>query len=60
MNPRNTLHVQPNANRTRPSLPQRRLTSEALMAGAREVILEHRGEQYRLRVTSNGKLILTK
>lgn len=30
------------------------------MAGAREVILEHRGEQYRLRVTSNGKLILTK
>jgi len=60
MNPRNTLHTQPNANSTRQALPQRRLTSEALMAGAREVILEHRGEQYRLRVTSNGKLILTK
>ncbi|HEY4647063.1 MAG TPA: hemin uptake protein HemP [Steroidobacteraceae bacterium] len=60
MNPRNTLHIQPNAIRARPALPQRRLTSEALMAGAREVILEHRGEQYRLRVTSNGKLILTK
>lgn len=60
MSPRNTLHVHPNANRTRSPLPQRRLTSEALMAGSREVILEHRGEQYRLRVTSNGKLILTK
>ena len=60
MNPPKTLHIQPSASRTRSSLPQRRLTSEALMAGAREVILEHRGEQYRLRVTSNGKLILTK
>jgi len=30
------------------------------MAGTREVIVEHRGQQYRLRVTSNGKLILTK
>jgi hemin uptake protein HemP len=40
--------------------PTRRLTTEALMAGAREVILEHRGEPYRLRVTSNGTLILTK
>jgi hemin uptake protein HemP len=40
--------------------PTRRLTTEALLAGAREVILEHRGEHYRLRVTSNGKLILTK
>ncbi len=60
MNPRSTLHIQPNANRSRPALPQCRLTSEALMAGAHEVILEHRGEQYRLRVTSNGKLILTK
>lgn len=40
--------------------PLRRLTTEALLAGAREVILEHRGEHYRLRVTANGKLILTK
>jgi hemin uptake protein HemP len=60
MSTRETLHVQPGPNRARAPLPQRRLTSEALMAGAREVIVEHRGAQYRLRVTSNGKLILTK
>ena len=40
--------------------PQRRHTSEALLAGSREVIIEHRGEDYRLRLTANGKLILTK
>jgi len=60
MSTRETLRIQPKANPARAPLPQRKLTSEALMAGAREVILEHRGEQYRLRVTSNGKLILTK
>lgn len=32
----------------------------ALMAGEREVVLMHDGERYRLRVTSNNKLILTK
>jgi hemin uptake protein HemP len=28
--------------------------------GKNEVLIEHRGEQYRLRQTRNGKLILTK
>jgi len=60
MSTRETLRIQPQANRLRSPLPQRKLTTEALLAGAREVILEHRGEQYRLRVTSNGKLLLTK
>lgn len=36
------------------------LSSEALLQGAREVWIEHRGEMYRLRVTSSGKLCLTK
>jgi hemin uptake protein HemP len=31
-----------------------------LLAGAREAILVHAGEHYRLRVTASGKLILTK
>lgn len=31
-----------------------------LIGNAREVVLLHRGERYRLRVTANGKLILTK
>ncbi|MCB5174510.1 MULTISPECIES: hemin uptake protein HemP [Microvirga] len=31
-----------------------------LIGTGREVVLLHRGERYRLRVTANGKLILTK
>lgn len=34
--------------------------TSALFGGAREVVLLHNGEHYRLRVTQNGKLILTK
>lgn len=33
---------------------------DALLAGAREIVIVHKGERYRLRVTQNGKLILTK
>jgi hemin uptake protein HemP len=38
----------------------RHISAVDLFAGAREVILEHDGQRYRLRITSNGKLILTK
>lgn len=38
----------------------RRLLVSDLLAGDREVILEHGGQDYRLRITANGKLILTK
>ena len=31
-----------------------------LLAGGKEVIIIHAGERYRLRVTANDKLILTK
>jgi hemin uptake protein HemP len=31
-----------------------------LLAGGREVIIIHAGERYRLRITANDKLILTK
>ncbi|WP_341703906.1 hemin uptake protein HemP [Ferrovibrio sp.] len=37
-----------------------RLSSRSLFGTGREVIIEHDGADYRLRVTSNGKLILTK
>ncbi len=37
-----------------------RLRVADLLAGTRQAILEHNGEDYRLRITSNGKLILTK
>ena len=46
-----------------PSHPQheqvRVLVSE-LLRGGREAILEHHGRDYRLRITQNGKFILTK
>lgn len=37
-----------------------RWRSQQLLQGAREVQIEHQGLVYRLRVTSLGKLILTK
>ncbi len=42
-------------------LPQRRrVSSQALLGNEREVEIEHAGQLYRLRLTSLGKLILTK
>ncbi len=38
----------------------RRIAISDLLAGGREAILLHDGTEYRLRLTSNGKLILTK
>jgi hemin uptake protein HemP len=37
-----------------------RLQSTGLFGAGREVIIEHAGEEYRLRLTRQGKLILTK
>jgi hemin uptake protein HemP len=58
--PRDTMQETSRAGRAEPSAPVRRVATETLLGGARELILEHRGELYRLRVTANGKLILTK
>jgi hemin uptake protein HemP len=43
-----------------PASGSRRLKVSDLMAGEREAILEHGGQDYRLRITASGKLILTK
>lgn len=43
-----------------PLMQRRRISSQALMGNDREVEIEHAGQLYRLRVTSLGKLILTK
>ncbi len=43
-----------------PRLAARRIDSATLLAGAREIEIDHHGELYRLRCTSKGKLILTK
>lgn len=38
----------------------RSVESAALMHGARELVIRHGPDRYRLRVTANDKLILTK
>ena len=36
-----------------------RVTSEALLGRRQELVIIHKGREYRLRLTQNGKLILT-
>ena len=42
------------------SSARRRVSSKDLFGPLRELVIEHVGEEYRLRITSQGKLILTK
>lgn len=44
----------------RPPMPARRMPSQRLLEGARELVIEHQGQEYHLRLTRNDKLILTK
>jgi hemin uptake protein HemP len=49
----------------KPAVPSRlnapkQTTIRELMGSAKELIILHAEDQYRLRITSNGKLILTK
>jgi len=37
----------------------KRIASEALLGVRRELVIVHNGREYRLRVTQNGRLILT-
>lgn len=55
------LSVKNDEGKTRSEGSARKIIStRELMGDAREVIIEHGGEHYRLRITSNQKLILTK
>jgi hemin uptake protein HemP len=38
----------------------RRVSSQSLLAGERELVIQHQGNEYHLRLTRNDKLILTK
>ncbi|MCC6470414.1 MAG: hemin uptake protein HemP [Alphaproteobacteria bacterium] len=40
--------------------PLRMVDSQELLAGQRELLIKHGGDIYRLRLTSNNKLILMK
>lgn len=46
--------------RPSPAPPPRTVHSEEVLRGAREVRILHDGVEYRLRLTSRNKLILTK
>lgn len=45
---------------TTPTPAQRRVDSRLLLRESRELVIEHLGQEYRLRRTRNDKLILTK
>lgn len=47
-------------NTPRPQDHDRRVNSEALLGQEGRVVIEHEGQQYLLRQTQAGKLILTK
>lgn len=49
----------PAPERAQPARRARRLHSTELLHPGEDLIIEHGGRDYRLRVTSNGKLILT-
>jgi hemin uptake protein HemP len=38
----------------------RRVSSQSLLDGGRELVIQHQGSEYHLRLTRNDKLILTK
>jgi hemin uptake protein HemP len=50
---RKDVHVGPVAEQ------RRRVSSATLLGNVRELVIEHNGREYRLRVTSHGNLILT-
>ncbi len=54
--PAREAHTAPPGGR----VPVRRLDSSVLLAGSAEIEIEHGESIYRLRLTSMGKLILTK
>ncbi|MBD9363409.1 hemin uptake protein HemP [Methylomonas sp. EbB] len=61
-NPSNPMRLDPLTADTPPEIPQarQRLNSRLLFGTQNEIVIEHQGDEYRLRITSNGKLILTK
>lgn len=50
----------PTATASAPARELKRVSSDELIGPAREVLIRHAGCDYRLRITRQGKLILTK
>jgi hemin uptake protein HemP len=47
------------ANMPRTLVMPPKVASEALLGAGKELVITHNGREYRLRITQNGKLILT-
>ncbi|MGX9962749.1 hemin uptake protein HemP [Roseomonas sp. F4] len=54
------MSEQSTVTREAPPLALPKVPSSDLLQGSRELLILHHGETYRLRLTSNDKLILTK
>lgn len=54
------LEPSPIVSAVAPTAEPRQWTSAAILGDGREALIEHVGAVYRLRLTSSGKLILTK
>lgn len=52
------LSLKPSASS--PDAATRRVSSQMLLKGERELVIQHQGSEYHLRLTRNDKLILTK
>lgn len=58
---RRSLKIVKLAEDARPATRQtQRVTSSSLFQGGRLLLIEHAGSEYRLQITSRGKLILTR
>jgi len=53
-----SINQKPATQKTLESSPPK-VTSEALLGASRELVIAHNGREYHLRLTQNGKLILT-
>jgi len=52
-------HMQPTKSAESLANAPKRVPSESLLGSAKELLIVHNGREYRLRLTQNGKLILT-
>ncbi len=53
------MESMPTRRETTDTVPVKRVSSENLLGERKELLIIHAGREYRLRLTQNGKLILT-
>jgi len=53
------MQSQKQAEAVTPQAEPARVSSQALLGQSKELVIVHNGREYRLRLTQNGKLILT-